>query len=428
MMKTKLDDPQWTAWLLGELGPQEAAEMERAVAADPALQMAAREQQEFLSQLTSMMGGEVQSLDARQRDAILRSARNQDAAVLAPANVVAMPQKPFRGWAWVSMAAAAALVLGILFTQEVGTDDKGGMANTLVTREIALLASEAGDFPVAEGDEALTAVGGSNAAQLGQEKSAMVQSNPALYLTEVAKRIANDPLPKAAELPELRDRGFLSAEKHPRAALPIMAGTASWSWVKRSIIEKNQLPSPRMVRVEEMLNQFPLAIEANAVISGVSFHVEAAPVAERNGRYLVAVTMINHQSDAVRIDAHWLAAAGSSYRLLGFGGGNSQSKNITSLPTGMATTIMLEVDSSTSTIGRMDVTVGAETLQIDAKVAFQPSDSWEFLRTMVSFAEWVRSPSADASALRNQVQGMGGKAISDAQRAALVVMKQALSL
>jgi hypothetical protein len=207
-----------------------------------------------------------------------------------------------------------------------------------------------------------------------------------------------------------------------------MAGTASWSWVKRSIIEKNQLPSPRMVRVEEMLNQFPLAIEANAVISGVSFHVEAAPVAERNGRYLVAVTMINHQSDAVRIDAHWLAAAGSSYRLLGFGGGNSQSKNITSLPTGMATTIMLEVDSSTSTIGRMDVTVGAETLQIDAKVAFQPSDSWEFLRTMVSFAEWVRSPSADASALRTQVQGMGGKPISDAQRAALVVMKQALSL
>ena len=47
MMKTKLDDPQWTAWLLGELGSQEAAEMERAVAADPALQMAAREQQEF---------------------------------------------------------------------------------------------------------------------------------------------------------------------------------------------------------------------------------------------------------------------------------------------------------------------------------------------------------------------------------------------
>ena len=103
-MKTKLDDPQWTAWLLGELGSQEAAEMERAVAADPALQMAAREQQEFLSQLTTLMGGEVQSLEARQRDAILRSARNQDATVHAPANVVTMPQKPFRGWAWVSMA------------------------------------------------------------------------------------------------------------------------------------------------------------------------------------------------------------------------------------------------------------------------------------------------------------------------------------
>lgn len=427
-MKTKLDDPQWTAWLMGELGPQEAAEMERAVAADPALQMAAREQQEFLRQLTTLMGGEVQSLEARQRDAIMRSARNQDAAVAAPTNITAMPQKPFRGWAWVSMTAAAALVLGILLTQQVGTGGKSGMANTLVTREIALLPSEAGDFPVADGDQSLTAVGGSSAAQLNEEKSAIVQSNPALYLTEVAKRIANDPLPKAAELPELRDRGFLSAEKHPRAALPIMAGTASWSWVKRSIIEKKQLPSTRMVRVEEMLNQFPLAIEANAVLSGVSFHVEAALAAERNGRHLVAVTMLNHQSDAVRIDAHWLPAAGTNYRLLGFGGENSQSKNFTRLPAGMATTIMLEVESSTPTLGRMDVTVGAETLQIDAKVTSQPSDSWEFLRTMVSFAEWLRAPSSDASVLRNQVQGMQGKTTSDTQRAALVVMKQALSL
>jgi hypothetical protein len=428
MMKTKLDDPQWTAWLLGELGPQEAAEMERAVAADPALQMAASEQQEFLSQLTSMMGGEVQSLDARQRDAILRSARNQDAAAHAPANVVAMPQKPFRGWAWVSMAAAAALVFGIMLTQQVGIDGKSGMANTLVTREIALLASDAGDFPVAEGDEALTAVGGSNAAQLSEEKSAMVQKNPALYLTEVAKRIANDPLPKASELPDLRDRGFLSAEKYPRATLPTMAGKASWSWVKRSIIEKKQLPSPRMVRVEEMLNQFSLAIEANAVLSGVSFHVEAAPVVERNGRHLVAVTMFNHQSDAVRIDAHWLAAAGSRYRLLGFGGGNSQSKNVTRLPGGMSTTIMLEVESTTAVLGRMELGVGDESLQIDAKVTTQPSDSWEFLRTMVSFAEWLRAPSSDASELLDQVQRMEGKATSDAQRAALVVMKQAMSL
>lgn len=427
-MKTKLDDPQWTAWLMGELGPQEAAEMERAVAADPALQMAAREQQEFMRQLTTLMGGEAQSLEARQRDAIMRSARNQDVAVLAPTNIVALPQKPFRGWAWVSMAGAAALVLGLLLTQQAGNGRKGGIAQTSVTREIALLPSEAGDFPVAEGDESLTAVGGSSAAQLSHEKSAIVQNNPALYLTEVAKRIANDPLPKAAELPEVRERGFLSAEKYPRAALPIMAGTASWSWVKRSIVEEKQLPSSRMIRVEEMLNQFPLAIEANAVLSGVSFHVEAASAAERDGRHLVALTMFNHQSDAVSIEAHWLPTAGSRYRLLGFGGENSQGKNFTRLPAGMATTIMLEVEASDLTLGRIDLKVGEETMQIEAKETSQPSDSWEFLRTMVSFAEWLRSPTSEASFLRNQVQFMEGKTTTDAQRAALVVMKQAMSL
>jgi hypothetical protein len=137
---------------------------------------------------------------------------------------------------------------------------------------------------------------------------------------------------------------------------------------------------------------------------------------------------MNHQSDAVRIDAHWLAAAGSRYRLLGFGGGNSQSKNFTRLPGGMSTTIMLEVESSAAALGRMEITVGAESLQIDAQVAAQPSDSWEFLRTMVSFAEWLRVPSADSSALLHQVQRMEGMTTSDEQRAALVVMKQAMSL
>jgi hypothetical protein len=94
----------------------------------------------------------------------------------------------------------------------------------------------------------------------------------------------------------------------------------------------------------------------------------------------------------------------------------------------MSTTIMLEVESSAAALGRMELIVGDESLQIDAKSAAQPSDSWEFLRTMVSFAEWLRVPSADSSALLHQVQRMEGMTTSDEQRAALVVMKQAMSL
>ena len=66
-MKPIVDSPEFTAWLLGELPSEDAAAMERAVAADPAAQLAAREQQQFFQEIGMLMGGAQTQLDGRQR-------------------------------------------------------------------------------------------------------------------------------------------------------------------------------------------------------------------------------------------------------------------------------------------------------------------------------------------------------------------------
>ena len=85
-MNELLDSPRMTAWLLGELPAQEAAEVERLVAAEPALQVAVREKQLFHARLSTLLGAEKSALEPRQRELILRSAKNNE--VTPPANLV----------------------------------------------------------------------------------------------------------------------------------------------------------------------------------------------------------------------------------------------------------------------------------------------------------------------------------------------------
>ena len=74
-MKLHQEDPRLTAYALGELPPEEAAVVARAIAADPALRAAFTETEKTSHSLTETLCGEVQRLQPRQRDAIRRAAR-----------------------------------------------------------------------------------------------------------------------------------------------------------------------------------------------------------------------------------------------------------------------------------------------------------------------------------------------------------------
>ena len=78
-MKITPDDPRISAYLLGELGPAEAAEIERAAAADPAIRLSLDEMRRTTAFLDGLFGAGEAALHPAQREAILRAGRDADA-------------------------------------------------------------------------------------------------------------------------------------------------------------------------------------------------------------------------------------------------------------------------------------------------------------------------------------------------------------
>jgi hypothetical protein len=424
-MKTIVDTPEFTAWLLGELPEADAATMARAVAVDPALELAAREQQQFLQQVTGLLGGSQESLDARQREKIMRAARSQ-----AADHIVALPQKQSgRGWGWISLATAAVAVVGVwIGFQNPLKTGKGHLTVKDVTREIALLPSDAPGFPEANSTEqgnAATAVGGTSAAT---QRDALLTRQPDEYMQVIAKRIAIEPLPSATELPAIRERGFVDAAQHPLAPLPLHVGMASWNWIKRSITEEQKLPHPSMVRAEEIINAFPF--EAGQQLAQNNCILRTESFAQGRDRARVVVSLRNAGNTAQQVTWGFVPMAGSRYRLIGFGSSVPGSKMSGLLPAGGSVTLMLEIESAllTDRSGELLFTVAGQENRLPLTLSNQPSTQAAYFSLLSDFASWLRSPKSSTSELQQMVESLETLNPSVEQMTALSLMKKAFIL
>lgn len=110
-MKLHHEDPRLTAYALGELPPGEAAAVERAIAADPAMRAAFAETEEIRRGLAEALGGEKERLQPRQRDAIRRAAR--EAARQGKVEDLSSHRTARR--TWMAPLAAAAVIIGGVF-------------------------------------------------------------------------------------------------------------------------------------------------------------------------------------------------------------------------------------------------------------------------------------------------------------------------
>ena len=110
-MKLHHEDPRLTAYALGELPPGEAAAVERAIAADPAMRAAFAETEEMRQGLVDALGGEKERLQPRQRDAIRRAAR--EAARQGKVEDLSSHRTARR--TWMAPLAAAAVIIGGIF-------------------------------------------------------------------------------------------------------------------------------------------------------------------------------------------------------------------------------------------------------------------------------------------------------------------------
>lgn len=368
-MKLEPDDPRLTAHILGELPPGEAREIERAIAADPALGLAAAEVQAFERLLSSTLAGKSDTLSPRQRGTILTRARTIDSG--APA---LRPRRRITPWL-APLAAAAAILITIQFLlQRGGSTSTGGLAG--------------GEDGGAERVSMLPAPGPIDASAPRRG------GNPAAPPDVAALQVADNH-------PDLRFRGPVSAAHHPTLQLPIRSGSASHAWVSNAILTRGVLPGPDAVRAEELLNHFTLRpVGASAIHQGLTLTVETLRCPWKPSATLAVVNLRGSRESAHQVAAKWNANPANvwRYRLLGHAipVDETAARPLPStLEAASDHTVVLEIEPASNgqrEFGSIEWTVdgiAAPELAVTADPDQLPSADSRFAALVCAFTEWL---------------------------------------
>lgn len=383
-MKLTPDDPRLSAYLFGELPPAEAAAVERAVAADPVLRLALDELKGVAAMLESALSSAPAGLRPDQRESIRRAGREADVA--GKVVELASARRGRNPWFAAVGAAAAAVVAIGLVAKLAGPggriargEDAGHAAD-----EIALL-----PMPVPS-----SAGGGSSGAAGGAGTASVVPAAPAeesgVFLDRVARRLAAEPLPDPAKLPRVHPLPGLSSASAIR--LPSAVGHASYTWIRAWMGEREGLPPRDVVRIEELVNAFPLS-------SGDGPALGASPCPWNPSAKLVACTL------AGPMDFTWsfIPAPGGSARLLA-APGDANATPPSRLPDGRTVTVLVEVvpapGAGETAPGEFVIrSADGGTRNLAAPVGEANVPAMRQLGLMAAFGLWLRGEGVDAAAM-----------------------------
>lgn len=403
-MKLHPDDPRLSAYLLGELPADEAAAVERAVAADPALGLALRELESVQRLLTSTLSPGAASLLPLQREKILSAARHADEA----GKTLLLPSRPslVRNLL-IPLAAAAMITLAVfILLQLPGGKDlnaakppKDSVPPGTLPLEVALLPAPGPPDFSGQGNTEARPTASSNLANAASGRSAAMNDNGDLFLRKVAERLAQVPPPGEKDLPPLVPRGSVNAADQPSLPLPIHAGRSSLAWITRSIREDHKRPPANAVRLEEVLNQFTLRpAGAAAVAQGVTLSTEVVSCPWKPSATLLLVSFRGTNDASSEVTATFKAspAAVQRYRLLGFAPvpGLPPSPLPTRLPAKTITSLVLEIEPSTPAgeLGSIEWSVNGQSaapVPVSRQGDAEPSDDARFATLVCTYAQWL---------------------------------------
>jgi len=373
-MNLHSDDPRLSAWVLGELPADEAADVAAAVAADPALQAAADE----LRGVSNFLGDTfaAPALRPDQREAVRRAGR---------VNVVEFPVRKKKAQHWPALLATAAAIAlgGFLFSRiETGSD-----------HEVVRRPEPA---PVTPPTIRPTIGNGETAANSRHVHS--VEGAPDTALAD----FSNVKLPEAAKMPAV-------APQHGTADLdlPLVVGRSSYDWVRGWIQQKNQLPPKETVRIEELANAFPLPPgEETESFAGLRVAcVSMASLWSGPGR-LVGVQIANESDKARRVSWAFRPAPGSrdgGVRVLASTGGDASVPS--TLPAGHRTLVLIELSSAAGDAGDLVVSADGRTRRIPAVETKDPGLKQAAL--VAAFGIWLRGEGIDDARLREILVAAG---------------------
>ncbi len=355
------EDPRITAYVLGELSPEDIAAVERAAAEDPSIREKIREAEEIQRFLKERLTTPTAQLLPRQRENIRRAARE--------GNIAAFSWKSRQPWV-IATAAAAVLALATFILLRPPSPPP------------VQIAGPASPTPTAVPPE-----------------------------TPAATVVPPPPSPTIARNVTIPAGDALTLE------LPILPGKPDITAITRSIVEDGKLPPHDTVHLAEILSSFPLRLDGTAAIarggsapwhpdnrdSGISAHVAtlstetiACPWKPSATLLLISVRSNGQQDCDVKIAFRPDPENVARYRLLGFPppAGGSAGSIPTRLPAGSYTTLAIEIESTKpgTPLGSLDWSADdkpAPSIPLQHKSAAEPSDDARFATLVCTWSQWL---------------------------------------
>lgn len=363
-MKLHPEDPRLTAYVLGELGPEEATEVEQAITEDPTLQAEVagiRGARKFLTDRLAVSGDK---LAPAQRENIRRNAR-------ASSHKTGIPSL-FQAWL-IPASAAAVLALATFILMRMPGEPKA---------------------------------------------SAAAKPTPASNLPSKLPAPTRVDMPK----PDSKTRAIarhnsISPKDFPTLDLPVSVEKSNLEMISKSILNDGKLPPRDSVRLEEVLNNFPLRLSGMASIarsaantwhpdsreSGVSTHTAtlsteliACPWKPSATLLLVSARASTLKDSDLNISYHPNSDTVFRYRLLGSTSGDFTvpGKLPTKLPAGAFVNLAIEIEPSGTggNLGSLDWSadgVKAPSIPLTHSKDTEPSDDARFGALVCTFSQWL---------------------------------------
>lgn len=327
------EDPRVTAYALGELSQEEAAELERVAMVNPAVKEALDETRQLAGLLGEVLGDKELVLGEERRDAIRRAGRRPDGDQLATVD-------RYRRWSRVAgvLAAAAVLVLGGLWVlQQIPVGLLGGGGEIVESEEEIMMrmllspvdqpervarapqgppvAPPRPEDPVEEG-------GAEPLDPLYLRLNRLLAENPDKFFRDVRGMASRATMRDLANLPTLLENPYVLAAEEPKVVVPMVAGRASYSLVERFIRTEGKLPPRNTVRIEELINRPIYQDEGDAELRGIRLGAELVRCPWNERRLLLGVLLRNDSnemlpvSSALRLDVK--PDMVRSFRLVGY--------------------------------------------------------------------------------------------------------------
>lgn len=199
--------------------------------------------------------------------------------------------------------------------------------------------------------------------------------------------------------------------------LPLTAGKRSLAMVASSIREKQEMPAKDTVRIEELLNAFPLQTQGTkALWKGCSIGVEVIQCPWKPSSSLAFVDIRGAKDDALELSMEFRKNDDSivDHRILGFT--DSQGGKIfRAVEAGSENFIAILVNGRGDELGNMVWTVGGEAapaVPFEINSESEPSDDARFAALICSYGLWLRGEEkVDAGMLLGTAREVAAKSM-----------------